>query len=406
MTSVAAPATALDALRTPNFARLWAAQVVSSFGDKITYFALAYVSWEVTGSALVTTLAFATSILPLAIFGFFGGAVADSVGHRRVMVGSDVLRAALVGLIPILLATHAPFPAVYVLVFLAAVCSAVFNPARLALVPDLVPPSHLGASNSMVNASDRTVEIGGSLLAGLVVAALGSLAFYVDATTFVISAVLLIQIAVVEDAPRGVSWHRLWLDARDGVLFIARHPVLRGNTVVSLIAQLGIPVLNGLLPVLVFREYGLGPEQLGVAEAAIALGAVLTGLLLPFVFSRRPKGNLVVVGFAAWGAAVIAVGLSPNFPVTLAMLVLVGITNVLFFVSNVTISQQVTPSHMRARVFGARGALLNLTWLPIVLGIGALADVTSAALLIALSGALTVATALVAATMPSIRDVP
>jgi len=400
-----AQATAFDALRTPNFARLWAAQVISSFGDKITFFALAYVSWQVTQSALVTTIAFATSIFPHAIFGFFAGAVADAVGHRRAMVACDLVRAALIGSIPILLAVDAPLPSIYVLVFIAAMCAAVFNPARLAVVPDLVPPSQLGASNSMVNASDRTVEIGGSVIAGLIVAALGAFAFYADAATFVLSAILLLRIDRREAPPRGVSWRRLWRDAIDGVRWIARHPVLRDNTIVSLIAQLSIPVLNGLTPVLIFREYGLGPEQLGIAEAALAAGAVGTGLLLPVVFGRRPKGNYVLAGFAAWGVALIGIGLAPSFAFALALFVVAGITNVLFFVSNVTISQQVTPSEMRARVFGARGALLNLTWLPIVLGVGALADATSAGVLIALAGALSVATALVGAFLPSVRDV-
>ena len=401
-----AQATAFDALRTPNFARLWAAQVISSFGDKITFFALAFVSWQVTGSALATTFAFATSILPHAIFGFFAGAVADAVGHRRAMVACDLVRAALIGAIPLLLAVSAPLPSIYVLVFVAAMCAAVFNPARLAVVPDLVPPSQLGASNSMVNASDRTVEIGGSVVAGIIVAALGAFAFYVDAATFVASAVLLMRIDRQEPAARRVSWSRLWSDAVEGIGWIARHPVLRNNTVASLIAQLSIPVLNALTPVLVFREYGLGPQQLGIAEAALATGAVGMGLLLPAVFGRRPKGNYVVAGFAAWGAALIGIGVSPSFPLAVILFAIAGVTNVLFFVSNVTIAQQVTPSEIRARVFGARGALLNLTWLPIVLGVGALADSTSAGILIALAGCLSVATAVVAALVPSIRDVP
>ena len=401
-----ARATALDALRTPNFARLWAAQVISSFGDKITFFALAYVTWQVTGSALATTLSFAIGILPMAIFGFFGGAVADGLGHRRAMVGCDVIRAGVIGSIPILLSLNAPLPAIYVLVFVAALCSAVFNPARLAIVPDLVPSTQLGASNSMVNASDRTVEIGGSLAAGIIVAALGALAFYVDAATFLLSALLLIQITRREPPPRGVSWRRLWQDATDGVRWIARDRILRENTVISLIAQLSIPVLNALTPVLIFREYRLGPEQLGAAEAALALGAVATGLLLPAIFGRRPKGNFVVLGFAAWGAALVGIGLAPSFLLALVLFAVAGVTNVLFFVSNVTIAQQVTPSDLRARVFGARIALLNLTWLPIVLGAGALADVINASILIAGAGLLTLVTALVGALIPSIRDVP
>lgn len=402
----AAQATAFDALRTPNFARLWGAQVISSFGDKITFFALAYVSWQVTNSALITTIAFATSIFPHAIFGFFAGAVADAVGHRRAMVACDLIRAALIGTIPLLMGVGAPLPAIYVLVFIAAICAAVFNPARLAVVPDLVPPSQLGASNSMVNATDRTVEIGGSVIAGAIVAVLGVFAFYIDALTFLLSALLLLRITRQELPPRAVSWRRLWRDATDGVRWIADHSILRNNTIVSLIAQLSIPVLNGLTPVLVFREYGLGPQELGFAEAALALGAVSTGMLLPVVFGRRPKGNFVVIGFAAWGLALIGIGLSPTFVFALLLFAIAGVTNVLFFVSNVTISQQVTPSEMRARVFGARGALLHLTWLPIVLGVGGLAEGTSASLLIAAAGALTLLTAGIGALIPSIRDVP
>ncbi len=401
-----AQATAFDVLRTPNFARLWAAQVISSFGDKVSFFALAYVSWQATNSALVTTLAFATSISPHAIFGFFGGAVADAVGHRRAMVACDIVRAALVGTIPILLALNAPLPSIYVLVFVAALCAAVFNPARLAIVPDLVPPEQLGASNSMVNASDRTVEIGGSVVAGFVVAALGALAFYVDAASFLISAVLLLQIVRDERRPRAISWGRLLADAIDGLRWIRDSRILRENTIFSLIAQLSIPVLNALTPVLVFREYRLGPGELGAAEAALAVGAVATGLLLPTVFARRRKGLLVIGGFAAWGAALIGIGLSPSFAVALVLFGVAGVTNVLFFVSNITISQEVTPTAFRARVFGARMALLNLTWLPIVLGVGALADLTSASSLIVAAGLVTLVTAVIGALIPSIRSVP
>jgi MFS family permease len=401
-----AQATAFDALRTPNFARLWAAQVISSFGDKISFFALAYVSWQLTNSAFVTTIAFATSISPLAIFGFFGGAVADALGHRRAMVACDAIRAVLIGIIPILLVSGAPLPAIYVLVFIASVCSAVFNPARLAVVPDLVPASHLGASNSMVNASDRTVEIGGSVLAGIIVATLGVFAFFIDAASFVLSAALLLMITKHEEPPRTISWKRLIGDAVDGLRFIAQHRILRNNTVLSLIAQLSIPVLNALIPVLIFREYQLGPEQLGVAEAAMAAGAVGTGLLLPIVIARRPKGNLVIIGFASWGLALLGIGLSPGFALSLVLLMVAGVTNVLFYVSNVTIAQQTTPSSMRARVFGARGAMLHLTWLPIVLGVGALADVVTASTLIAAAGLLTLLAAIGGAFFRSIRDVP
>src|SRR5688572_30781930 len=187
-------AAALSALGSPNFALFWSAQVISGFGDKITFFALAYVTWELTRSALFTVFAVVISTVPYALFGFVGGAIADALGHRRAMVASDLIRVAAIALVPVSLALGAPLAVPYALVFVAALCSAVFSPARMGIVPDLVPATRLGASNSLVYASDRTVEIVGSLIAGVLVAVLGAAAFYVDAATFALSAILLLRI--------------------------------------------------------------------------------------------------------------------------------------------------------------------------------------------------------------------
>ncbi|MBI2983898.1 MAG: MFS transporter, partial [Chloroflexi bacterium] len=184
-------ARSLAALRSPNFALLWSAQVISGFGDRITVVALAYVTWQITHSALSTAVAVVMASLPYAIFGFFGGAIADAVGHRRAMIASDLIRALAIGAIPLTLGFQAPLGVAYALVLVAALCSTVFNPARLAIVPELVPAEQLGTSNSLVYASDRTVEIVGVLAAGALVAVLGEGAFYVDAATFALSAILL-----------------------------------------------------------------------------------------------------------------------------------------------------------------------------------------------------------------------
>lgn len=144
---------ALDPLRWPNFALLWSAQLISGFGDRITVVALAYVTWRITGSALSTAVAVVISSLPFALFGLFGGAIADAWGHRRAMVAADVVRVFTIGAIPSTLALGYPLWIVYALVVIAALCSTVFSPARLAIVPDLMPTERLGASNSLVYAS-------------------------------------------------------------------------------------------------------------------------------------------------------------------------------------------------------------------------------------------------------------
>lgn len=397
---------AVNALRYPNFARFWLAQVISGFGDKITILALAFVTWEITRSALSTAIAVVISTVPYALFGLFGGAIADALGRRRAMVMCDVVRVAAIGVTPVLLAGGAPLSVIYALVFAAAVCSAIFSPARMAIVPDIVPATGLGAGNSMLYASDRAVEIVGTLVAGVLVAILRESAFYVDAATFAVSAWLLSRISIAEVPGRSLSWSGVAGDARDGLAALAGNAALRANTILSVLAQLSLPVLNGLTPVLIFREYGLGPEQYGASEAAIALGAVVGSVAAPALFTRMPKGRLILLGFVSFGAVLIAFASSPPFPLLLILFVLVGVTNVAFFVPNMTLIQEASPQHLRAAVFGARIALLNLTWIPVILWTASVAETTSVPILIAGAGIVTLGVALVGALIPSVRDVP
>ncbi|MBI3522422.1 MAG: MFS transporter [Chloroflexi bacterium] len=407
---MSAQAGALATLRSPTFATFWLAQAISRFGDPITLIALAAASFRLTGSAFVTSLAVLVATVPQATFGFFGGAIADALGHRRAMVACDLLRAGLIALVPTALDPDLPLALPYGLVVAAAVCAAVFNPARLALVPAITPPERLAASNAVVFATDRTVEILGALAAGLLVAVVGDNAFYVDALTFAISALLLTRLSVRESAPRPLSFTRTWRDAMAGIDFIRRSTVLSTNTAFSLLAQLSMPVFNGLTPVLVFRRFAdldadIGAAQFGEAEAAFAVGAVAGGLLLPRLLGRVRKGRLVIGGLALFGLALVLVAWSPTFELFLALLIVAGILNVVFFVPNVTIAQEVTPPALRGRVFGARLSLLSLSWLPVIMFGGALADRFPVSLLIGAAGAFTLVIALAATQISAISEV-
>jgi MFS family permease len=401
---------AIQLLRSPNFGALWLAQVASRFGDPITLIALAYVSYLRTQSALITALAVVTATIPNAIFGVFGGVIADAVGHRRAMITCDLTRVVLVGSVPITLGMGLPLVVPYVLVFAAAACGAIFNPARLALVPRIVAPHELPSANAITYSSDRAVEVLGALAAGLLVALVGERAFYVDALTFLISAALLFRVHV-EEHRRRLVLGALGREALEGLRFLRGHKVLRANTVFSLVCQLSLPVVSGLAPSLIFQRFAggnaeLGASQFGIAEGAIAAGAVASGLLLVPRLMRIAKGRLLLAGFAIYGAVLIALALAPTFESAVALFAVGGVVNVLFYVPNVTISQELTPPNLRARVFGARIALLNLSWLPVIVLSGALADAVGVPLLIAIAGAITLLAALIGAFVPTLRDVP
>ncbi|HUQ17537.1 MAG TPA: MFS transporter [Candidatus Saccharimonadales bacterium] len=396
-------------LRSPNFAFFWLAQVISRFGDPITLVALTFITYRATGSAFITALAVVIATIPNAVFGFFGGAIADAVGHRRAMLWCDLARALLIATIPLLLLVGAPLVLPFAVVLLAGMCGAIFNPARIAIIPSLLAPERLAAGNSLVYASDRAIEIGGALAGGLLVATVGEGAFYIDAVTFALSAVLLARVSVAEISRR-ITVSRVWADAREGLRFLRRSTVLWSNTVFSLAAQVSNPVINGLSPVLVIRRFAdndphLGAVEYGAAEAAIAFGAVLGSAVLPRYLSKVPKGRLLVGGFAATGIVIGLIAVAPTFPFALALFFLLGLTNVIFYVPMVTIFQEETPANMRGRVFGARSALTNLSWLPIILVSGVLADAVGPEILIAVAGGLTLTTALVATRVRAIYGV-
>ncbi len=400
---------AIDLIRSPNFGALWLAQVASRFGDPITLIALTYVSYVRTHSALITALAVVMATIPNALFGVFGGVIADGVGHRRAMIICDLARFALVGTVPITLVLGFPLIVPYALVFAAAACGAIFNPARLALVPRVVSAQDLPSANALTYSSDRAVEVLGALAAGLLVASMGERAFYVDALTFLISATLLLRVGVDEQR-RPIVLGAIGHEALGGLRFLWRHTVLRANTLFSLACQLSLPVVASLAPSLIFQRFAagnpeMGASEFGIAEGAIAAGAVASGLLIAPKLARIPKGRLLLVGFAVYGLVLIALAAAPTFEIAVLLFALGGVVNVLFYVSNVTISQELTPPELRARVFGARIALLNLSWLPIIVASGALADLVSVPVLIAVAGGATLACAVVGAFIPIVRDV-
>ena len=115
-------------IRSANFAFFWLAQVISRFGDPITLVALVFVTYRATQSALWTAVAVAITIVPNALFSFFGGAIADAVGPRRAMLWCDIVRVPLIAVVPVMLAMNMPLAVVFFAVFFAGISGAVFEP--------------------------------------------------------------------------------------------------------------------------------------------------------------------------------------------------------------------------------------------------------------------------------------
>ncbi|HSK52687.1 MAG TPA: MFS transporter, partial [Clostridia bacterium] len=175
-----------------SFAALWTGQAVSLFGDRLHQIALGVIVYATTGSALAAGAVFMVATVPNLLFGPVAGALVDRWEHKEVLIVSDILRAAVVLVIPIAVEIHVVL--VYPLVFVVTTISIFFRPARVAILPRIVDEEDLLTANSALWVAETSADVIGYPMAAVFVAALGTalpLAFWIDAATYVGSAVLL-----------------------------------------------------------------------------------------------------------------------------------------------------------------------------------------------------------------------
>ena len=183
-------------LRIPDFRRLYLAQAISDIGDGMTYLALFLLVLDLTGSTAAIALMSILVALPPVTVGLFAGAYADRHDRRRIMLVSDTLRAVVV-LGMLLVAREEAIPALFALACLQAVVGTFFAPARMAMLPRVVPAEGLLAANSLSQATRMVASVIGGGITGVVAAVAGQVwpVLIVDASTFLISVVLILGVS-------------------------------------------------------------------------------------------------------------------------------------------------------------------------------------------------------------------
>jgi MFS family permease len=400
--------------RDARFSSFWLAGTISVFGDRLHQIALGVMVLSLTGSALQTGLVFLAATLPNLLLGPLAGTLVDRWDQKRVMIASDLLRAALVLAIPFLVEVGVVL--VYIAVFVVTTVSLFFRPAKAAILPRIVDREDLTPANGAIWTGETLADIAGYPLAGVFVAFLGAdlaLAFWVDAVTYLVSAILLAGLLippVVREAPRVGGVLRGFVDElRDGWSFLRHETVLFQNTLVSIIAQVSIGASLALMVVYADRSLEGDvipyPESYALIEAAIGLGNLVGGFVVGAIGARLRKGWLVVIGFAVMGLATVALGLTSNELIALVAAAVVGIFNLVYVIPSQTLFAERTPAGLMGRVIAIRASLVMGALSGAMAVSSGLADTVDAGLIIAATGVLTIASAGVAALLPSVRDV-
>ncbi|HET7677424.1 MAG TPA: MFS transporter [Candidatus Limnocylindrales bacterium] len=401
---------ALDA----RFSAFWLGQVISLFGDRLHQVALGVLVYALTGSPLLTGLTFVAATLPNLLLGPIAGTFVDRWDHKQVLVVSDLLRAALVLFLPI--AALQDIRLVYPIVFAITAVSIFFRPAKAAVLPRIVREQDLLAANSATWTGEALADVAGYPLAGLFVAFLGAslpLAFWIDAASYLISALLILGLSippVIRAAVpvAGNAVRRFIAELGEGWRFLRRTRPLFHNTLVSALAQTSFGATIALT--VVFARDSLDgnlipyPQNYAALEAVLGVGNLVGGLAVGVIGARIGKGRMVVGGMLSIGLATVLLGLSSNVLLALVAAWVTGVANLVYIIPTQTIFGELTPPNLMGRVVAMRQTIVFGSLNGAMLLASGLAERIDAGLVIAAFGLLTVLAGVIAALLPAVRD--
>jgi predicted MFS family arabinose efflux permease len=350
----------MSLLRDRRLAALLGAEVVSSLGTQMTWLALPWFVLRTTGSPQRMTWVLIAEIVPIALLGFWGGAIAARLGTRRTMLICDIARVPLLAAIPLLQSLGLlPFPVLLALVAASGVFIAPYMGVQRAVVPELVGEEHgdVASATALFQAANRLTILIGPPLAGVLIAVIGAAnVLYVDAASYLVSFLMLLVFVHPPEVPaqedkRGVL---------AGVRFLFSDRLLRVWMPALTLLDVCWTLFFASLPVLVVTEYGADPHILGWLFGALGGGALVGALVALQVVRRIAPLALTAVAFLCQMAAMWGVAVPAHWSVPFLALAVGG-----FFMSLVNAPLHALlmlrmPRHLRPQSLAAAGVFTSV----------------------------------------------
>jgi len=361
----------------------FAAHLQGALGVGLGYVALMVFAYERIGSAWAATAVLLADLLPSMFLGAVVGAVADRTSHLGCAIAADIVRAvAIVGLLLV-----DGVAAMLALAVVLGTGNALFRPATSALLPALVGQERLTAANALYGMSrDAGQLVGPALAAGVLLFTGPEILLAINATTFILSALLLTRLRGV-GRPAEASGETLLSDTRAGIRAVMRDRMTRTLMCTSGAVVMVAGTMNVAELVLAQRELGAGSSGFALLVCAYGCGLVGGSLLGASDtdedgLRRRYLLGLVMLGMGLAGSAV-----APVVGVAMATFAVSGLGNGLFVVSDRVLLQRIVPDRLHGRAFGLLDAVDSWGFGMAVLAGGALASTYGGRTTFALAGA-------------------
>ena len=332
-----------------DFRLLWTAGLFSYFGSMITFVALPFQIKELTNSYWAVGLIGAVEIVPLTIFGLYGGVLADYVDRKKMIWLTEF--GTLIATAVLFLNSLREKPSVILLFIIAAIFAALSGlkrPSQDAILPRLVSHADLPSASALMSLRWQFGGIVGPSAGGIIIAAHGAGAgYFVDCCTFIASLALLWQVRNVP--PIGKTTPPSVAALMEGIRYAYNRKDLLGTYVVDLAAMfLAMPM--ALFP---FWADAIGaPYALGFFYSSITIGAVLVTLMSGWMRNYPHHGRAVVIGALGWGFAIVVAGSTDSLYLVIGSLIIAGAFDQVSALFRGFIWNQSIPDELRGRLAG------------------------------------------------------
>lgn len=407
MSTAAVPRVRFPALQHRDFRTLWMGMLLASGTSAFQYYAQIWLIYSLTESALVLGLLGATRGVAMLTFGLYGGALADRIDRRRLLMATSVVTL----IVNATLGTMAVMGVIvlwqaFVLIFIAAATQSIDAPVRQALIPELVPREHIPNAVALTMAAQMGTFALTPALAGFVIDALGpggAYAVSVGGNVIVIATLALLHYrGVATDARR----HTVLSNIREGVSYVRGDGmVLRIILIMLTMGAFGTAIFNGLIAKWASEILDLRPGQYGVIASMWGLGTLIVSYALASTNLLDHKGRIFIVSSIGFGLSFVAFGFARWLPLVGLAYMLNGMAMAGSNVSSIAIVQSIVPNAVRGRVMSLYGLNQSVAQLNGIT-LGAVAQVMGMAFLLPATTLLcTVVVAALVLTAPGLRRI-
>jgi len=333
----------------PDFRRLWTSGLISYFGSMITYVALPFQIKELTNSYIAVGLIGAVELVPLIIFGLYGGVLADKVDRRKMILYTEIALALMT--FSLFINSQLDNPSliwIYVVAGTFAALDGLQRPSADAILPRLVGHDDLPAASALMSLRWQTGVIAGPALAGILLATAGTgTAYLVDVATFVISILFVLRVKSVKPFEKNLA--PTISAMREGIKYAASRKDLMGTYLVDLAAMF-FAMPTALFP---FWADQLDAEwALGLFYAAGTIGSVIVTLTSGWIKNYHHHGRAVFLAAIGWGAAITLAGTTDSLFLIIFFLALAGASDMVSALFRGAIWNQSIPDELRGRLAG------------------------------------------------------